>query len=148
MGGVEVAGTLAASSLAAPAPPPAPLQHKIHPCHQLLVTIPTRVVLGVAVAVALGEPGLLVLTSRPAKTIVLAGLKWPKLNISRNMHDFARFLDSYVDTECPKSPSTLCFWHFFWTKLFQNVKVGDVLKNSGNLLHNSHKNFEIPSRNG
>ena len=42
-------------------------------------------------------PGLLVLTGRPvnrpagrpAKTIVLAGQKWPKLNISRNMHDFA-----------------------------------------------------------
>ena len=41
--------------------------------------------------------GLLVLTGRPvnrpagrpAKTIVLAGRKWPKLNISRNMHDFA-----------------------------------------------------------
>ena len=41
--------------------------------------------------------GLLVLTGRPvnrpagrpAKTIVLAGQKWPKLNISRNMHDFA-----------------------------------------------------------
>ena len=41
--------------------------------------------------------GLLVLTGRPvnrpagrpAKTIVLAGQKRPKLNISRNMHDFA-----------------------------------------------------------
>ena len=41
--------------------------------------------------------GLLVLTGRPvnrpagrpAKTIVSAGKKWPKLNISRNMHHFA-----------------------------------------------------------
>ena len=41
--------------------------------------------------------GLLVLTGRPvnrpagrpAKTIVLAGQKRPKLNISRNLHDFA-----------------------------------------------------------
>ena len=43
------------------APPPAPLQHNIHPCHQLLGTLPTPVVLGVAGAVALGEhaPGLL-----------------------------------------------------------------------------------------
>ena len=43
------------------------------------------------------SPGLLVLTGRPvnrpagrpAKTIVLAGQKRPKLNISRNLHDFA-----------------------------------------------------------
>ena len=43
------------------------------------------------------EAGLLVLTGRPvnrpagrpAKTIVLAGQKRPKLNISRNLHDFA-----------------------------------------------------------
>ena len=47
----------------------------------------------------LDEAGLLVLTGRPvnrpagrpAKTIVLAGQKWPKLNIWRNMHDFGWF---------------------------------------------------------
>ena len=51
-------------------------------------------------------------------------------------------------TGCPISPSTLCFWHFSWTKLILNVKVGDVFKNPGNLLHDSHKNFENPCRNG
>ena len=39
----------------------------------------------------------------------------------------------YILQGVPKVHLHFVFWHF--------VKVGDVLKNSGNLLHDSYKNF-------
>ena len=59
-----------------------------------------------------------------------------------------KFCGFLTYTGCPISLSTLCFWHFSWTKLILNVKVEDVFKNSENLLHDCHKNFENPCRNG
>ena len=51
------------------------------------------------------------------------------------------------DTGCPKSQTSFCFLRFSQTKFIQNANVGGVLKNSGNLLHDRHKNFENRFRN-
>ena len=50
-------------------------------------------------------------------------------------------------TGCPKSQTSFCFLPFSQTKFIQNANVGGVLKNSGNLLHDKHKNFENRFRN-
>ena len=50
-------------------------------------------------------------------------------------------------TGCPKSQTSLCFLTFSRKKFIQNANGGGVLKNSGNLLHDRHKNFENRFRN-
>ena len=61
-------------------------------------------------------------------------------------HEFVMTLCE-MGTGGPISLSTFCCCNFSWTKLILNVKVRDVFKDSGNLLHDSHKNFENPCRN-
>ena len=53
----------------------------------------------------------------------------------------------FLDTGCPKSQTSFSFLPFSQTKFIQNANVGGVLKNSGNLLHDKHKNFENRFRN-
>ena len=48
---------------------------------------------------------------------------------------------------CPTILDPLCFLLFCQLLLYQNTKVGWVLKNAGNLLHDRHQNFENRFRN-
>ena len=45
-------------------------------------------------------------------------------------------------TGCPVKLFPLCYLLFCRLLLIQNAKVGTFLKNSENLLHDRHKNFE------
>ena len=53
----------------------------------------------------------------------------------------------YCITGCPVKLFLLCYLLFFPLLLIQIAKVGTFLKNSGNLLHDRHKNFENRIRN-
>ena len=55
--------------------------------------------------------------------------------------------DKPVSTGCPVKLFLLCNLLFCRLLLIQIAKVGTFLKNSGNLLHDRHKNFENRFRN-
>ena len=55
--------------------------------------------------------------------------------------------DESRSTGCPAKLFTLGYLLFCGLLLMQIAKVGTFLKNSGNLLHDRHKNFENRFRN-
>ena len=59
----------------------------------------------------------------------------------------ARYQPSARNTGCPAKLFTLGYLLFCGLLLMQIAKVGTFLKNSGNLLHDRHKNFENRFRN-
>ena len=59
--------------------------------------------------------------------------------------DFA--IDETWSTGCPAKLFTLGYLLFCGLLLMQTAKNGTFLKNSGNLLHDRHKNFENRFRN-
>ena len=56
-------------------------------------------------------------------------------------------LSGQLTTGCPTILDPLCFLLFCQLLLYKNKEVGWVLKNSGNLLHDRHRNFENRFRN-
>ena len=53
----------------------------------------------------------------------------------------------HVVPGCPAKLFTLGYLFCCWLLLMQTAKVGTILKNSGNLLHDRRKNFENQFRN-
>ena len=67
------------------------------------------------------------------------------LPLSFNLLYIVTFLCAFLPTlptGCPVKLFPLGYLLFFWLLLIQIGKVGMFLKNSGNLLHDRHKNFE------
>ena len=53
-----------------------------------------------------------------------------------------RTVDAEMCTGCPAKLFTLGYLLFCGLQLMQIAKVGTFLKNSGDLLHDRHRNFE------
>ena len=64
-----------------------------------------------------------------------------------NVWQHVRYWFIILLSGCPKSQTSFCFLPCSPTKFIQNANIGGVLKNSGNLLHDRHKNFENRFRN-